>query len=262
MTSESGVTTKTLVRDADDPATVAIVKWGNANVGAYSLGIERVAYVLGDALGLPIPRVHLETYKGNVAAVVERIPNHAEYLRAKNISLLWSGVSNKAVWPLAVAFDIWLANYDRRSANLIIGPTPPQTRPALASSGACWLVDHGLCGLWYPGKIDVALERTGSKDVEAIADPTASFTPTALTRFRDVMQAELVEYRRSFTDLGGNARDKVLDQIHALADDQVERAVREVPETYFSSRSADLTLQFLVARKQAIYTLSREVWPT
>jgi len=243
------------------PDSVAIAKWSNAHVGLYSLGIERVAYVLGDALGLPVPPAYLETYDGNDTLVVERIPNHAEYLRSKNIPLFWSGITNKAIWPLAVAFDIWMANYDRRSANLIFGPVPSTTRPAIAKAGKCWLIDHGLCGLWYPGKIDLALEKARSLDVDAVQDATAGLTPNAISRFRDVMHAELVEYRRAFTDLGPADRDAVLDRVRGLDDDQVEAAVREVPQPFFSSRSADLTLQFLIARKQDIYTLSRDVWP-
>ena len=61
-----------------------------------------------------------------------------------------------------------------------------------------------------PGGADQALAKASCLDVDQVPAGVTALTPEAINRFRDVMQSELMKYRRSFTDLGSAARTAVL----------------------------------------------------
>src|SRR4051794_6742274 len=81
--ASGGRTRRTWVRSSDRSVR-AIVKQHPSLVSweVYSIGMERVAYVLGDSLGLAVPTVWLEDVGGTPSAVVEHIPNTRTWQQA------------------------------------------------------------------------------------------------------------------------------------------------------------------------------------
>jgi hypothetical protein len=260
--AELGISEKDWVSDAADPDVNALVKWAQAPGAEYSIAMEWVGYVLGTAVGVPIPATYLEEYDSKPCSVQLRVPNQRDFDQARASPNLWAGIDNKDVWPLCVAFDLWLANYDRRPPNIAIQPVPADKLPAQATAGTTWLVDHGLCALWWPSKVDMGVGASHDvTDLEQSALPAVEagdINDQATARLRDVMP---VEYRRSFSDLDADRREPYLDPIRSISDDLVEAAIREVPNTYISDRARELTIAFLCARRDAIDTLSGDVFP-
>jgi hypothetical protein len=261
VVSEKGISKKQWVFDAVDDVR-ALAKWADVAGAEYSIGMERVGYTLGSAVGLPIPATYLEEYDGRPCSVQLQLRNHREFDMAKGSVMMWAAIDNEDVWPLGVAFDLWMANYDRRSPNLSIQPVPPEKKPAHATAGTTWFVDHGLCALWWPRKIDPT--ATALYDVAALAGTArqsvedGEITPDAKARFTGAMP---VEYRRSFADLDTARRAPLLDRVRSISDDLLEAAVMEVPDAYFSDLARELTIAFLRVRRDRIDTLSRDAFP-
>jgi hypothetical protein len=246
------------LRDGDQRAVLAIFKYAPdpADRNAmYALGFERVAYRLGDTLGLPVPDTHLEMFGGHHGVLqVLRAPNadwSCHWLRASQMAM-FANIENRDLWPRCVAFDLWLANVDRHHRNLIFEPVPPDRKPTLAASCVTWLPDHGHAGLHPPGKFG------GQPDVAQVTfDGCGRMTGPADTRLREQMPPE---YRASFTQLSAAEARAVLDQIRAVPDDEIRAAVQDVAFPYFNARVRDLTVRLLKARRDAVDTLAAEVF--
>jgi hypothetical protein len=259
--SEQGIAGKQWVRSRGDSRVAALVKWAHAPGAEYSIGMERLAYQLGTAIGLPVPITYLEDYEGKAASVQLRVKHPKQFDQAQASPLLWNGIEDRESWPLGVAFDLWVANLDRRAPNILIEPIPPEKLAQVATAGRTWFIDNGLGGLWYPQKVDpslgnqiVSVDRLTMRQVKG-----GAITADASDRLRGRMP---IEYRRSFSDRDPAHRRAFLDQIGAIPDDLLEAAVREVPDRYFSDRAAEMTLAFLRGRRDTIYTLSSDVFPS
>jgi hypothetical protein len=220
----------------------------------YSLGFERIAYRLGEVLGLPVPDTHLETFERRHGVVQVLRPNRdwsCPWQRASQMAM-FAAIENRDLWPLCVAFDLWIANVDRNHRNLVFEPVPPEKKPMLAASCVMWLPDHGHAGLYPPGKFG------GPTDVAQVAfDGAGRMTDAAEGRLRDVMPPE---YRASFTQLGAADARAALDQIRAVPDDEIRAAVQDVASPYFNAHVRDLTFRLLKARRDAVDTLAAEVF--
>ena len=220
----------------------------------YSIGLERLAYVLGDGLGLPIPTTYLEECEGQRGCAQLLVPAPAWKHVVAGIPTMWNGeFLNRDVWPLGVVFDIWLANPDRHDRNILVQPDPPETRPAIATRSRTWLIDHGNACLWPPGKFGT---YGNISSIRLRAD--GSMKPHLDKEIGISMPKEISE---SFTSLAAGARQPFLDRITAITDDEIASAVGEVPSHYFSSGARDLTIDLLTARRDQIGTLSEEVFP-
>jgi hypothetical protein len=243
----------------DDHSRRALVKRPAANVHPveiYSIGMERVAYLLGSALGLPVPAVHLEDVDGHPSAVVERIPNSRSWMTLETAPAMASQIRNQDIWPLAALFDVWLANTDRRHVNVLFETYPPGCSAGAADGCVCWLIDHGQCGLWPADKLP---ER---KPEEVPNDPD-QIKGTALRPEGEIAIAQRMqpEYRMALKHTQGPQRRLLLDQIHGVEDDAIERAVTEVPTRYITKGQADATIALLKGRRDTLDTVLNEHWP-
>ena len=252
-----GITPKLWLRDGDQRSVQAIFKYAldEADRNAmYALGIERVVYRLGDFLGLPVPDTHLETSDGRRGVIQVLRPNRewsCPWQRAAQMAM-FATIDNRDLWPVCVAFDLWIANVDRHHRNLVFEPVPADKKPMLAASCLTWLPDHGHAGLHPPGKFG------GPADVAQVTfDACGRMTHAANARLRDQMPAE---YRESFTQLSAADARAALDQIRAVPDDEIRAAVHDVPSPYFNARTRDLTIRLFKARRDAVDTLAAEVF--
>jgi hypothetical protein len=228
------------------------------DVAIYAMGMERVAYVLGARLGLPIPPTYLEEVEGHIGCVTMKAggPNSLRYSWAMGRApMMGNDVINSCLWPVAVAFDVLIANVDRSADNIILDPVPPETRPGAAYRSTSWLIDHEKSGLWWPRKID----PTVGLDVEALEINDGSMTAEGDGYFRGALMP--AEYKASFADLDAEDREPHLNAIRQLTEDDLRAAVAEVPEEFMTPKAKELTVRFLAARLDAIATLTRDVFP-
>jgi hypothetical protein len=222
----------------------------------YAMGMERVAYALAADLDLPVPAVYLESFNGRVGCITLRAGgrNALPFSWALGRSVMHMDILNDSVWPLAVAFDVWIANVDRRDDNILLDPAPPEMRPIQASKCMSWLVDHEKSGLWWPMKIDPG----AGLDVESLNDLDGDMTAEGNGFLTGFMPAQ---YRNSFANLNEVDRNPTIEIVREVGDDQIESAVSEVPTVYMSDNAKELTITFLVARRDRIDTLARDAFP-
>lgn len=214
------------------------------------MGIERVAFALGFELGLPIPETYLERVNGHDGSLQLRIPDVRPWTMVDATPMLMHKVVNEDILPLGVVFDIWMANPDRVPRNLVQQPLPEGVRTAIASSSKTWLVDHGLCGLWFPSKF-------GASTVGSVTVGDGSMTADVEAGARRVMPQR---YRKAFTDLTADKRRIYLDRVAAVTDDAIHTAVEAVPDRYIATNEAEKTIDLLVARRNRISELSAQHW--
>lgn len=242
------------MRAQDDSSILAIVKRPkseHAHTENYSIGMERVAYVLGTQLGLPIPDTWLDEVDGHPSSVQRRIP-HARSWRQLGAAMR-SNIKNADLWPLAALFDVWTGNTDRRDVNLLFEPIPSGATPGMARGSSMWLIDHGQCGLWPADKF--------GRDPAAIADDPAVVSEHLIERGEQVIGALMpAEYRGSLKQTLGDARTVLLDRIRGIGDDAIESAVQEVPEEFFSPGRAAASVAYLKARRGVLDTVLDQYW--
>jgi hypothetical protein len=243
------------VRDENDHGVRARFTWASDRRNLtlmYAVAVERIAYVLADELGLPVPITHLDTFGGQPGAAQIFVPgptwNQAEHA---NLGLRHN-VVNRDVWPLAVLFDIWLANTDRHERNIMLSPEPPNVLPGVANASTSWLIDHERCGLWPPQKFGVT-------QVGQVAIPPDGKMPDAVESM--IVQVMPASYIDAFATLDAAAREPHLDRIRRFPEDSISAAVEEVPRNYISRRGQELTMQLLIARRDNIANLASAVLP-
>jgi hypothetical protein len=251
-----GSTPKLWLRDADRRSTQAVFKYANDEADRnemYALGFERVAYRLAEVLGLPVPDTHLESFDGHRGVIQVMRPNiewSRNWNQAKQLAM-FATIENEDLWPLCVAFDLWIANVDRAPRNLVFEPVPPDKKPTLAASCVSVLPDHGHAGLHPPGKFGVG-------DVAQVAfDACGRTIHDANVRLRELMPDEYVE---SFTQASAADVRAVLDQIRAVPDDAIRAACQDVASPYFNAQTRNATFGLLKARRDAVDTLAAEVF--
>jgi hypothetical protein len=248
------------VRDANDPRVLAVLKGvttpGKPAPVPYSLGMERVAYTLAAQLGLPVQETYLDTYNGEACSVQLRVEGHA-FKRCRGAPMMITNVTNSALWPLIVAFDVWLANTDRNAENLFLVTIPPGARPGMASGSVSWLIDHGQTGLWPGWKIS-----GNDADLHNIPDNPTVVTSGLLhsdveRHIRTVMFPEL---EQSWLLAGAAERQQALDAIRGVGDSAIRDATDEVPTDYFTPDQAATLAAFLQARQAAVDTVMTTYW--
>jgi hypothetical protein len=245
---------------SDDLAVQALAKQraaGSPQREVYSLGMEWVGYKLGTQLGLPIPEVWLETFNGEPAAISRRVPNVKMWHHAAAAApMLMANITNADLLPLAVAFDIFIANVDRVPRNVLIEPLPEGRRAAVAASSRFWLIDYGLAGLWFPSKFDLTLADPNLLE-RVVVRSAGRMMPDAEKLLRDQMPDA---FKRPFSELTAEAREDVLDPIRAISDDEIEEVLGAIPSDFMTLLEVERTLEVLKARRDRLDTLVRTWW--
>lgn len=247
------------MKTTDAPVIRGVVKRPKpefASVEIYSVGMERVAYVLAEKIGLPVPETWLDDVSGHASSVQRRVVPARSWRQLPAAPMMQANIENKDQWPLAVLFDVWMGNLDRRDVNFVFEPVPPGVPPGRARSSKMWLIDHGLCGLWPANKFD-ADSREADDIPTSAADVSPTLDPRAEAAIRDRMPPE---YRMALGNVQGEFRDRLLDQVRAIGDDAIDTAVNEIPASYFTSGQADATGVFLKARRDALDTVVGSYW--
>lgn len=233
---------KTLNPEKDPPAAI------------YGLGMERVAYVLGEALGLPIATVHLEPFEDEPGALMHYLGDGPTWWLFQQGKMSRRSVTNQGVVPLCVAFDIWLANTDRYRKNIQLRAEPAGVSFPDAEEMSLWLIDHEQTGLWPPGKFrkpdGSALDPDGADLEEAdLGDGTI----TVETAIRGPMEKA---YWPMFGSVDPEERGAVLERVQALEQDVVAAAVDEIPDQYMTPRLREVTIELLNMRKSRLPELA------
>lgn len=169
--------------------------------------------------------------------------------------MMLSKVLNGDSWGLAVAFDLVLANRDRKPDNLLVVPDPADVMPARATSCTAWLIDFGFSGLWPPNKFDEKLVGKACNDLDGIG--TGVMLEEHERHLRSVMPAP---YREALEQLDRDQRTEVLDRLRELSDDRLGAAIDELPDEVMTQREKALTLELLKARRDSVEKLLEDYW--
>jgi hypothetical protein len=216
--------------------------------------MEWVAWKLGTVLGVPIPKVWLEDFEDQPAAIMERITNHRDWRTGDAAPMLKSKIGNEECWPISVAFDIWIANNDRLPRHVLLQPDPPEDRVAVARECRVWFIDHGVSGLWFPSKFDPAL---GLDDTDKVEVGDGTMRDAVERNARAIMPKKIRDSLRSLDDGPKNA---VLDGIRTITDDQIEQIIAMVPDAYMTEQEIEKTVELLKARRDRLDTLVNGYW--
>lgn len=221
----------------------------------YSMGMERVAYALGEELGLPLPVVHLEEYEGHWGSLQRFVPNSRSWMQAPGCPMLMNQMVNEDQLPECFVFDAWLANTDRVSRNILAQADPPTKPPKSAQRCRTWLIDNGCTGLWFPSKFDRSL--TG-QPVEQVHLRDGMIRDDVR---RSVLGAMPPRYRRACRALSPDRKDEILGHVRAVENTVIETVVAEVPSDCMSDQAKELTTQLLVLRRDRIEEIYEALVP-
>lgn len=251
-----GRTTRQWVRATAEPFPRAMFKTPPANSGReiYSIAMEAVAYELGTQLGLPIPEAQLASVAGEDGVLIKRIDEMRDWRMADGAPMLKSHIKNLGCFALGVAFDIWLANLDRKHQHLLVEPLPRGVRPAVAQDARVYLIDHGVSGLWFPSKFDPGLTVD---DTEKVDVDDGLVLPHREEEGRRRMPTD---YRHAFTRLTLDERKPVLDGIRAITDEAIDAVLERIPGGYMTLVEVEKTSALLKTRRDQIDTLSEGYW--
>ena len=238
------------LRDGDDHTHLGLFKRPPQDAALremYSVALDRVGYVLGDALGLPVVPVHLETFEDEPGAVVLELRNHCSwstFLREGRRGRL----INMDVIGLCVAFDIWLANYDRAKKNVLLQPEPPELAWDSEPDYRLVLIDYGQTCLWPPAKMNL-----GEDDVPGAAEVGDGST----IREDLIVQRMDGGYWSVYRDLSDDDRAAVHARIQDMGDPVISAALEDIPEPFMTDDERERTLDLLKARRDRVDDLSR-----
>jgi hypothetical protein len=255
-----GRTISRFMRAKANPTRVAIVKRPNPAVAhtaeIYSIGFERVAYALADAVGLPVPATYLEVVDGHPSSVQTRVLNARSWLQIGGAPSMKDNIENRNLWPLAALFDVWLGNTDRRDMNFVFEPIPAGATPGRARGSKFWLIDHGMCGLFPAGKFDQARAPHDLPE-----DPAIVASGRLTADAEQFIAAQMPpEYRMALKNTQGDTRTALLDRLRAVGDHAIDQGVSAVPRTYFTTGQADATAALLKCRQGALATVLEDYW--
>lgn len=248
---DSGRSKAIWLQNGDDPNELGLFKCRDEDAPStevYSLGMERVAYALGDALGFPVaPGVHLEEFDGEPGVISCQIPSSVSWREFECRKLSHEGIINLKAVPEYIAFDIWLANMDRSPRNILLQSVPPTVEVANANQLSFCLIDHGFCGLWPVSKL-------GNDPREPVSFVSVGDGTTVReTLIREAMPPA---YWRLFAAAEDKERVKVLNEIKNVSDDRIDAAINDVPDVYMTERERGLTAEFLKKRRDNVDALS------
>jgi hypothetical protein len=246
------------VWDADDHDVRGYFKYPDLSKpnksSLYSLGIERVAFVLAQKLDLPVAEIYLEDVGGETGIVSTKVPGN-----------LWSAIDEDQFnhvtladsdrYTLYLAFDVLVANHDRHDGNIFVEWNAPlRRRPVEGEQCALWLIDYGWSGLWPVYKFG---KNLGAADLENMS-PSADLE-------REFVQAIFyntpVQIRQRVALRGSDERREALEILRGITDDDIEAAVDDVRGTYMTERAAEITSEFLRGRLARVDTLMDVVFP-
>lgn len=91
----------------------------------YSLAMDRVCYRLGLELELRVPAVWLEEIDGQHGVAIDRILEGRDLNQATRCMML-NEIVDFPSWPMTAVFDIWIANIDRLSRNVMVEALPEE----------------------------------------------------------------------------------------------------------------------------------------
>jgi len=248
---DSGRSKAIWLQNADNPEELGLFKCRDKTAPStevYSLGMERVAYVLGDALGFPVPPgVHLEEFGGEPGVISCQISNSVSWREFESRKLSHEGIVNLAQVPEYIAFDIWLANMDRSPRNILLRAVPPTLEVAKADQFSFCLIDHGFSGLWPVAK----LGNDPNEPVSFVC--VGDGTTVKETLIREAMPPS---YWQLFAGINDKVRAKVLERIKSVDDELIGAAIDDVPDGYMTKRERILTADFLKKRRDNVDALS------
>lgn len=238
----------------DDPTVRAIVKRGADQLERYAIGMERVSYLLGSLLGLPIPETTLQRVDGHPSSVQLLVPDSRTHLSAGGAPMLTSVIENESQFPLALMFDIWTGNTDRRDTNLLYEALPEGTPVARATRSRFWLIDHGACGLWPPAKFAAR---------GAATFPTRAQAESGQLHERGERHIALAmpsDLRMRMKQNLGESRAQLVEQVQAIGDSAIESAITGVHPEFIGADAAELTGAFLQARRDCLCRVLETYW--
>lgn len=210
------------------------------------MGMERVSYVLGDALGLPVPRVCLEEHDGEIGSLQWRVDNARSWKQAPGCPMLMNEIVNEEQLPLSFLFDAWIANIDRVDRNLLAQSVPATKPPKGAQKCKMWLIDNGCTGLWFPSKFDPSFRGQRIEDVDigdgAIHEEVRRISLGAMPQ----------RYRQACTGVGPEKKRELFERIGGITDDFLEETMAEIPQGYISDKAKENTVELLRLRRESI----------
>ncbi|HEX8082670.1 MAG TPA: hypothetical protein VF529_00160 [Solirubrobacteraceae bacterium] len=256
LVAHTGRTHRRDMRAKTDETQIAVVKRAAAGnpVERYSIGMERVAFRLGQFLGLPIPETYLEPVDGHPSSVQRRVEPARSWLQLDSAPAMKLDFVNEDMWPLGVLFDVWTGNTDRRRENFLFEPVPEGRTPGTAAGSRVWLIDHGQCGLW-PG------DKFAGNPADSILDDPTQISEVLIDAAEQRIAALMPpEYRMAFKNVQGEGRVALLDRVRSVGDDAIDEVMDEIPVEYMTKGQADATAAFLKARRDAIDNVIATYW--
>lgn len=221
----------------------------------YSNAMERVAYRFADLLGLPVPEVWLERVEGDHGSLARQIDNARDLPNVGKAILMIGDIVNRDVLPLAVAFDLWVGNADRKPANIMLEPLPTGTRAERATQSRLWMIDNGFAGLFPPAKVAAPTPTSPPE--------TANFGPRGemVTEWERLARSVMPPvYKDPWFRAAEDVRQGAVDRIRQLEDDTIDAVLGEVPSPYLTGQQAELTGRFFKLRRDRLDEIVRIHW--
>jgi hypothetical protein len=218
----------------------------------YCCGMERVTYRFGEMLGLPVPEVWLERVDREDGCLCRHIVDGRDLPNCGKAIVMLGNIENDAR-ALGVAFDLWLANVDRRAANLMFEPMPPGTRAVAAQSSKMWLIDNGCGGLFPPRKF-------GAPDAKAPPESVDVGSGDMHDDWERLARVQMPPiYKNAFlSDV--DAQQQAVDRVRGITDDAIETVLHEITEPYMNGQQIDKTVKLLKLRRDRLETLVSSHW--
>ncbi len=163
-------------------------------------------------------------------------------------------ISNCAIVPLCVVFDIWIANCDRSASNLLLQPDPIGQDLSKARGARVWLIDHGFSLLWPPTKFGQA-----GDDFSKIEIRNGDTDRDRFIRERMLETPPTERYWNALSGTSPENRQKLYARVKSIPDSTLQSVVRQVPGAYFDQHQMDLTLQLLKARRDRVAQISERM---
>jgi hypothetical protein len=239
------------LRDRDDHAYLTMFKRPPAEAALreiYSIALDRVGYVLGESLDLPVVPVHLESVAGEPGALVLDLRNQCSWLQFEK-ERKQGRLANTEIIPLCVAFDIWLANYDRAKKNILLQPQPPELAWESCPNYRLVLIDYGQAGLWPVAKMGLEKDEV----------PEAAQVRLDGKTVREALIVDRMPgaYWSAYRGLVAADREAINARIRAISDDLIVATLEEVPEPFMTAGERDRTIELLKARRDRVDDLAR-----
>jgi hypothetical protein len=229
------------MKAADDARISVRAKTAASEVEVHSLAMERVAFVLGDRFGLSIPATYVEVLDGRVACVQRRVTRGESWLTHPPSSE-WIERDARLYAKCAI-FDVAMANTDRNCQHLLYShrSSSETTTPQL------WLVDHGYCGMWPPGKLVNSWEAS-----ELWSDDNLRAGGLSSIVERQIANIFPPPYRTALHDCPPVQVVTWLEELAGVFSEHLDHAIAEVSPAYIGSNDAEALKMFLTHRLKSL----------